>query len=113
MMSKPAMSDNPHCRLHVHCRACRDRSAGRELRRQWGLRFGLPDGEVDFACVDPLELRPWGYAGTPAPFPIPDGAVAVCLACERLRACPAVLLCRGCGGRADAQIVGPCPGRKW
>jgi hypothetical protein len=95
--------DNPHCRSHAHCRACRDLTQGRDLRRQWGLRWGLPGSEVDFPCP---EGHPWGFAGSkPLPVP-PNPAVAVCEKCPDQRACPNVTVC--CGGRITVAFRAPC-----
>jgi len=47
-----------HCRLHVHCRTCRDRENGRGWREQIAAHFAVD--EIDWPCPDG---RPWGYEG--------------------------------------------------
>lgn len=109
------MTANPHCRLRLLCQACRDLHGGRELRRQWGLRWELPGGDVDFPCVDTADPRPWAWrpeGAAPGTIAVPEGAVAACRGCEALKACRAVVLCNTCGG-AEPTIVAPCPQGRW
>ncbi len=48
-MKVPFINTN-HCKSRIHCRTCRDLTAGREWRRQRCERYDPPENKIDFDC---------------------------------------------------------------
>ncbi len=84
-----------HCLSGLHCDACRNDPAWRAVMAK---SFIMPD-----KC-------PYGGAAGRKQFVVPDGAKAICEACDG-RNCPNVSFC--CGGKRTLAIRVPCPRGEW
>jgi len=56
--------DTFHCRIHAHCRTCRDLEGGRLWRKAVAEQFAVLGGATDFDCPDGL---PWNLKESDVP----------------------------------------------